>query len=288
MDRKRAALAATFLVSAVVILGLGGAVQAGVILSDVEARYELTGNSNDTSGNDYHGVDTDMSYVADVVRGTAASFDGITSSINASTTGLAYSFGDTPNDQFAVSFWIKPTVVDSDTDGKPDTNIIMSGWNPGKGVIEIVGDVGSWGGMGGTSAYGGVGVNSGGGGGKTGRVAIIDLYDGDWHHVLIQWAGDPNSDIEVWIDANAAATFGNGYNGSSTVTTAIRLGGPATWSNGGGSDKYYTGLMSDVILFNRQILDSEVGDVMSGNVPEPSCLLLLAGGGLALLRRRRK
>ncbi len=263
-------------------------VQAGTLMpTDIEARYELTDNSNDSSGNAYHGVDTDMTYVADGTRGTVASFNGTSSSINTATTGLAYSLGDNPNGQFSIGMWIKPTLIDGDGDSKTDTQIIMGGSSPGKGVMEIVGE-NSWGGMG---ASGGLGVNSGGGGGKSGKVDTVDLYDGDWHHVLIQWAGDPSADLEVWIDSNLATTSGNGYNGSSDATTALRLGGPAVWSNGGGPDKHYTGLMSDVMFFNRQILASEVEDVMSGTViPEPSSMLLLVLGlmGSVFVVRRRK
>ncbi len=262
-----------------------------VALTDVEARYQLTGDSSDSSGNGYNGVDTSITYVADGTRGTVASFNGTTSSINVSSTGLTYSFGDTPNGEFSTAFWILPGGVSG------DANVIMGGSSPGRGVVEIVGS-GSWGGMGGGSANGGVGVNSGGGGGKTGNIAAIDLNDGAWHHVLLQWAGDPNTDIEAWIDGNAAPTFGNGYNGNSDATTAIRLGGPAVGSNGGAANDYYTGLMSDVMFFNRQILGNEVDTIMRGDfgggttvVPEPASIAIWSILGLCLAgygyRRRR-
>ncbi len=275
-------------VVALLFAAFQGGAQAGTLMpGDIEARYELTGDSTDTSGNSYDGVDTDMTYVADGTRGTVASFDGITSSINTTATGLAYSLGDNPNGQFSISMWIKPTLIDADNDNNTDTSIIMGGSSPGKGVIEIVGE-NSWWGMG---PDGGVGVNSGGGGGRGGKPDTVDLYDGNWHHVLIQWAGDPNTDIEVWFDGIAGTTGGSNYNGSSDATTALRLGGPAVWSNGGGADKYYTGLMSDVMFFNRQILASEVDDVMNAViVPEPSSMLLvLIGliGSVFVVRRRR-
>jgi len=224
------------------------------------AHYVLDGSAADTSGNDYHGIVNGATFVVDGVRGTVASFDG-SSSINL-TSGFPYSLGDLPNGGFSTSFWILPS-VDNGSNSSPDSLIIMGGSSPGKGVIEIVGDT-AWGGMGGTSARGGVGVNSGGGGGKTGKVAGIDLYDGDWHHVVIQWAGDPNTDIETWIDNTVATTYGNGYNGSSESPTALRLGGPAVWSNGGAADKYYTGLMSDVRFFAGQLNAIQVDALFTG------------------------
>lgn len=223
------------------------------------AHYALNGTALDSSGSGYDGVETAITYVVDPVRGSVASFDGITSSIDISSTGFLYSLGDNPHAQFSLAFWVLPT-VDFGTGTTPIPLIILGGSNPGRGVIEIVAN-GSWSGMGGGVAHGGVGVNSHSGGGKTGNVDTVDIYDGNWHHVVIQWEGDPTLDIEVWMDNVPATTYGNGYNGNSDATTTLRLGGPAAWSQGGGYDKRYTGLLSDVRFYDGQLSTSDVNTI---------------------------
>ena len=282
MNRNRIVSGVALFVAAAMTLGLGGAAQAAII-----ANYSLAGTANDSGPNGYHGVgDPTVSFVNDPSRGMVASFDG-TGGIDVSASG--YSVTESPNFQFAISFWIKPTFVDSDSDSIADTNVLMGATNGG--VIEIVGDVGSWGGMGGSSYYGGVGVNSGGGAGSTGKVAGTDLYDGDWHHVVIQWvdpdgtvAGNTGAPAEVYIDDTLATSTTGNYNGNGNLAPTMVLGGPVVWSNGGSANKYYNGLMSDVYFFDGQLTAADVHNLF---IPEPATLALLAAGGLMVLRRRR-
>jgi len=265
---------------------IGPAYSATVI-----AQYGFAGNSNDSSGNGFNGVDTDMTYVVDGVRGTVASFNGVSSSVNVGASGqrLTENANDgAGNAQFAMSMWIKPTAVNPA--GGNDTNILM-GHPSGGGVIEIVGQ-GSWGGMGGVN--GSIGVNSGGGAGDVHNVPTIDVYDGNWHHIVIQWAetdlqsGNAQFPIELYID-NVLATDvnSNEYNGNGNGAN-LSLGGPAVWSNGGGADKYYTGLMSDVRFFDDQITSSEVNTLFTGVIPEPSSVSLLGLATVGVLLRRRR
>lgn len=149
-------------------------------------------------------------------------------------------------------------------------------------MIEVVGH-GAWPGMGGTAAYGGVGVNSGGAAGSVAAVADIDVYDGAWHHVVIQWT-DPDgvpsdvglgggSDATVYIDNRLAEDVNaQTYNGNSgQAAPRMVLGGPVVYSNGGPADKFYSGLLSDVQFFDGQLTEAEVGDLFQtgGVVPIP-------------------
>ena len=62
----------TNIVSSVAAAALAGSSSAATVI----AQYSLAGNSNDSSGNSFNGVDTDIAYVADIMRGTVASFNG--------------------------------------------------------------------------------------------------------------------------------------------------------------------------------------------------------------------
>ena len=242
--------------------------------ANVVARYVLDGDVLDSGPNSYNGVaDPNISFVNDPDRGLVASFDG-SSGVNVSAS--SYSITERPNFQFAISFWIKPDFIDVNDNTVADVNVVMGAI--GSGVIEIVGD-GSWHGMGGSSAYGGVGVNSGGGAGSTGKVPAVegvggvDLYDGDWHHVVIQWVdpdgtyeGNDAAHAEVWLDNQVATNYGAKYNGNSgNPTPTMVLGGPVVWSNGGAANKYYTGLLSDVYFFDDQLTAQDVDDLYNAS-----------------------
>jgi hypothetical protein len=260
----------------------------------VVARYALDGDAQDSSGNGFHGVNNGTSFIVDATRGTVASFDGTSSSI--SVAGSGYSITERPNFQFAISFWILPTPrQDYAPGGAIDVNPIMGATS--SGVIEIVGQ-NSWAGMGGAGASGAIGLNSGGGAGSSALVPTINLYDGLWHHIVIQWA-DPDGvpsdfnlntgqDATVWIDASLAADVnGQVYNGNGQPSPSMVLGGPLVHSNGGPADKFYAGLMSDVQFFDSQLTSQEVNNVFLG-IPEPASTSLFAlAAGLVLLRRKR-
>jgi hypothetical protein len=257
--------------------------------ADLVAKYTLDGNADDSSGNGFHGVVNGATFVGDADRGMVASFDGVAGSINVAASG--YSITERPNFQFALTFWFKPEMRDDyEPGGVHDTNPILGA--TGSGVIELVGH-GAWQGMGGVNAYGGVGVNSGGGAGSVARIAEIDLYDGEWHHVAIQWE-DPDgvpsdvtlggsTDATIWIDnqlamdANPAQT----YNGNSNqANPAMVLGGPVVFSNGGPANKFYKGLLSDVRFFDTQLTTEEVDAIYQDGlgVADPLGLAITASG----------
>lgn len=240
--------------------------------AELVAHYLLDGDAQDSGSGEFHGTVNGATFVNDTDRGMVASFDGTSSSIDVSPSG--YSVVERPNFQFAIAFWIKPNERDDYVPGGArDVNPLMGG-SSGGGVIEIVGQ-GAWNGMGGSSAYGGVGVNSGGGAGSVGKVGAIDLYDGEWHHVVIQWE-DPDgvpsefslggsSDAMVWIDAQLAEDAnGQTYNGNGGASPTMVLGGPVVYSNGGAANKYYDGLMSDVQFYDDQLTSDEVESIFKG------------------------
>jgi hypothetical protein len=136
---------------AISILFCGSAANAAIVPGDIEAWYGLNGDVQDNGANGFHGVNNGATFVVDGVRGNVGSFDGTSSSVDVSASG--YSITESPNLQFATSFWIKPTARDDiSPGGATDVNVLL-GANSGGGVIEVVGH-GSWGGMGGSSVWG--------------------------------------------------------------------------------------------------------------------------------------
>jgi len=257
-------------VAAVAMAVLAGSAQAGEV-----AHYKLDGNVNDSSGNDYHGTATNVSWVVDATRGTVASFAGGNGLLNSSidVSSSSYSVTESPNFQFAISMWLLPTARDDYfPEGATDVNIVMGASNGG--VIELPGQ-GSWGGMSGGNP-GGIGVNSGGGAGSAGKDGAINICDGSWHHFVIQWvdpdgtvAGNDGALAEIWIDGTAVTVSG-AYNGNfpKSEPPLMNLGGPVIWSDGGSVYKYYKGLMSDVRFHDAQLTQSDVDDLL--NPPGPT------------------
>jgi hypothetical protein len=237
--------------------------------AELVAQYVLDGDGLDSSANAFHGTVTDVTFVADPVRGTVASFDGVSSAVNVAASGqrLTENIDDAAgNGQFAISMWILPAALNPD--GGIDINVLMGGTS---GVIEIVGD-GSWGNFG--APHGSIGANSGGGAGDAWLIPGIDIYDGEWHHVVIQWedqdlqSGGTGYSIELYIDGQLGVdSTGQQYNGNGNGTD-LSLGGPAVGSNGGGRNKYYTGLMSDVQFYDDQLTTEEVESIFAGGTIE--------------------
>lgn len=244
---------------------------------DIRAWYPLTRNAEDISGNGRHGTllgdGMDPVFLFDAERpGTVAAFDGVDDVIDIRESMGSFTEA-APGGQFAVSFWIR---TDGPGDDVTTQNVLMGSGSSG-GVIEIVGN-GSWQGMG-RSRGSAVGVNSGGGGGSVGQppgAENVDglLQDGGWHHLHIQWIdpdgtieGSEASEAEIWIDgvraedANDPAFNGNGIAGITEL-------GRGTGSDGGSQDGFrYTGRLSDVIFFERQLTDAEVLEAMALESP---------------------
>lgn len=243
----------------------------GVGDEDVRVWYRLDGDVADASGNGLDGVlpgsGMDPTFVDDAERGLVAEFDGVDDFVDIAASGEF--FGErSPGGQLAISFWVRTDGPGGDAAAQ---NVVM-GSESGGGVIEIVGTT-SWSGMGDFDGSS-FGINSGGGAGSTGYPAsavrgVPDgvLQDGAWHHLFLQWVdpdgtveGDDSAEAEIWIDgvlavdANGATSF-RGNNNSNAVAAL----GKGTGSGGGSQEGFrYTGRLSDVLFFSRQLTPLEV------------------------------
>jgi len=104
--------------------------------------------------------------------------------------------------------------------------------------------------------------------------------DGDWHHIVA--VRDSDTEARLYVDGMEVDLFMRG--GGSWGTSNYPLIG-ARSDNAWG----YVGDMDEIAIWNRALTGAESNRLFQSLVvPEPTSLSLLALGGLALLRRRRK
>ncbi len=116
----------------------------------------------------------------------------------------------------------------------------------------------------------------------------VPISSGDTHLVVAKlWvdstlgvSADRYNTMDVWIDPNLAGT--TGYVGTS-VATATGFPGPG--SIDGISLSRSSLEASDVVVFDEYVIGQTWGDVV---VPEPTTMILMSIGGLAILRRRSR
>jgi hypothetical protein len=112
------------------------------------------------------------------------------------------------------------------------------------------------------------------GGSSTDYGGIAD--DNAYHHWVVVYNG--SGSIEVWRDNTSL--------GTKTFSGDIRMthvgGGTASQANS------FYGQIDELYIFDEAINSTTVASLFNSNVvPEPSSLVLLGLGGLAMLRRRR-
>ncbi|MBT3199105.1 MAG: LamG domain-containing protein [Phycisphaerales bacterium] len=114
------------------------------------------------------------------------------------------------------------------------------------------------------------------GGGVDYSASAPTILDGQWHHVAATYDA-ASSTKRLYFDG---AEIGSGkVIGDLTVgAQKFRIG---STNNG----EYFNGLLDDMRVYNTALSESEISGL---SVPEPATMSLLALGGLAILRRRRR
>ncbi|MFH1882171.1 MAG: LamG domain-containing protein [Planctomycetota bacterium] len=198
------------------------------------AWYRFDGDALDSSGNDLHGTEMgDPTYEAGVF-GQAISLDGDGDYVDC---GIAPEFDIT--DYITFTYWIKVVAFDK-------------GWN----TVLSRGD-GSWrSSRAGTNNFMEAAVS-----GTTGdwTYGITPVDDEQWHH--IGWVYDGTMNY-LYVDGEVDATEES--TGQINVTTYPLWIGDNSQATG----RFWTGLIDDVLIFNRALTQEEVQRIMQSSAGE--------------------
>jgi hypothetical protein len=116
------------------------------------------------------------------------------------------------------------------------------------------------------------------GGGVDYIAAAPNIFNGEWHHVAATY-DSATSTKHLYYDG-AEIGPGKVLSGDLAVGAANFRIGTTNFA------EYLTGLLDDVRVYDTVLSEAEIGDLAAA--PEPATMSLLALGGLAILRRRRK
>lgn len=246
-----------FVLASVMLFGLVGNLFAD-INGGLQAWYAFNGNTNDGSGNGYNGTayGATLTYDRFGNANRAYYFDG-----SGDYIGLGNPAGLSFTGQITVAAWIRPDVIKG---AGINRNIVAHGYggSPTKEVYFRIANDGQY-------EMGSYVQN-----GQTGRAEYIaPLTDqGNWIHLAGLYDGT------FW------RLYRNGVEVASKqiVTGSVQVS--ANWAIGAagyGDDRFFTGAIDDVRIYNRALSAAEINEL----VPEPATLLLLLFG-VPLLRKK--
>ncbi len=114
-------------------------------------------------------------------------------------------------------------------------------------------------------------------------ISSTSVNDDVWHHIAVTYQTGQH---RLYVDGNLEATKTGTPNVSTTAE--FMIGAYSTVS--GGRTASFTGLVDDLQIYDSTLADTDVR-FLSQNagqaVPEPATMAILAGAGLAWMRRRR-
>lgn len=257
-------------VALLALIGMASMAEASTLDVGMIANYNGNNPYVDASGNNKNLTTTTSGVVlSENQRGES---QGALRFLNDSDyASSAINLGLNGNTTYAYSFWIK---FSSNLDNSPNRNALSFGVNyesrNGSAASFVINNTGlaNWGGYADT----GVGVSG--------------VNWQDWHHFAFSYDGSLETSMfymdkenlpNIWIGAFNTTNIHN------LVDSPLTLGYiPGAFEGIGGAS------ISDVRIYNRTLSSSEVQQIYTQEVPEPSSLSLLVLGGVVVALRRRK
>ena len=276
---------ATLLTVTVALLA-GGAVAS----ADIVARYEFEDNLDDSypnnldgdygtwSGGNFTGGGT-PGYVSDPAytgAGKAVALTAAADAIDLSNSSLL-----NPTGELTFAAWVK-----TNSSGSNYVPIARYGWGGSdQDAYEIH--------INNTSSFKATVVSSDNTFGGPSSISQ-NVMDGTWNHLAVTADTAVGGKVTVYLNGVFQAEDGS-LAGKTLATSPLR-----TFLGSGSYDATLganmDGWLDDVVIFNHALTVDEIGNIMDGDfsaypIPEPSSIVLLASGLLALVliaRRRRR
>ncbi len=238
------------------VLGAGGEADANEIIDlndGLVSYYSFEGNVNDTEGTN-HGVNHGADYV-DGKIGKGLSFNGVNDYVNVGSD-LSLNFVGAP---MTVSAWVNTT--------RASTQIIL--------------------GSRGIHGYNVFLDNFKAGFGES-HVSSIDSTDSitanNWHHLGVVYK--TNDEVRFYIDGLLDSGNPQVYSPTFTIGNQYNIG------LRDGTLYPFSGTIDEVGVWNRALTAGEVNQIWERDngkaIPEPTGLVLLAGGASVLASRRKR
>ena len=207
--------------------------------------YRFEGNSNDSKGST-NGTDVSVSYSA------SYGFFGQGVYFNGSARIYFSGHVTSSNSPFSVSFWMKSATTGLSTifaDG-----IAWDGDNAG--VYLWLGD---------SSGKPFFQLRNGVSNGQSNLQSTTNVYNGNWHHVVLTCTGDTSSNGQkVYVDGSLNAQMTPNFNVANPSGSNYYLGSGRSDSN----VYNYTGYLDDLAFFSRVLTPTEVNNLYTGNWPK--------------------
>ena len=265
------------------LLVFAGAALSSQADAGLLAHYKLDGDATDSAGsNDLtaynNGVSADPTITgAGGAAGGYASFDG-GNLLNTTFVPV------TGNDSRTLSMWVRTSADNSASTGA--TTTFFAGWGGTDATAVNRYDLGL------EATKNDQFRNEFNAGAVTSSTGTA-INDGTWRHVAVTWDG---SAVTFYLDGAAYGTTNRAaINTASVIGITLgadtRAGGVLSGTTTQTPNRFFVGDIDDVQVYDTALQATDIQTLFANPgtaIPEPGSLGLLALGGLACLRRRRR
>jgi hypothetical protein len=217
----------------VVAMALAGGTAMGDVITGLEGYWPFDGDAQDFSGNERHGTPVaGAHFISNGVHGGALELDGTDDYV--SVDGYKGIMGP----PWTLACWIQTTAG-----AEPE----MLSWGSEGGGLKVEFRLHD----------GRLRIEHGNGNNRSETI----VNDGQWHHVAAVLPEDGlMEDVQFYVDGEPGGTFQIG-NGTNPFITAVGID-LNIGRSGPRADRYFTGLIDEVRMYNRPLTQDEVRQTM--------------------------